>query len=244
MAFFRKLLRREKGLTLAKPSTEPALKAYCPYSLCMEQLLPVPLRSKKCPHCSNEIAVRIHYYTKEKTFLTTEQAGAFDVDRTNYKHFRHFEESLKQFLDVDDTWLHLIYNEHVAILRKRYTKEPTLENVVESISNYLVTMYPSVVAIVHFHHAIFLYESGKKYHHVRAEGFAQELQEYKKSGHQTVQINTHAEKSCAHCSKLDKKIFSIDQAITQQLLPCKRCTFAFSEKDPVGWCRCWYSVAS
>ncbi len=236
------LLRIERGLTLAKQLSEPVTKAFCPYPLCTKELLTAPSRNKKCPHCRKEIVVRTHYCTKEKILLTPKQAELFDADRTNYKHFKHFRESLRQFLDVDDTWLLLLYHEHHTILRKRHSKEPTLDNVVESISNYLITMYPNIATAVHFHHAIFIYESGKKYHHIRREGFRLELQEYQKSGYQKVQINSNEERTCAHCIKLDKKVLTIEQAITKQLLPCQRCTFAFSEKDPVGWCRCTYSV--
>jgi hypothetical protein len=245
MAFFQNLIsKKEWALGLIKPLTSPVIKVYCPYPLCTKELSPAPERSKKCPYCKEHIVTRVHYYTKEKTFLTVAQAEVFDIDRANYKHFKHFRESLRQFLDVDDTWLLLIYHEHTAILRKRHNKEPTLENVVGSISNYLVTMYPSIAATVHFQHAIFMHETGKECQHIRKESFRLELQEYKKSGHQKVQIITHEKKSCTHCITLDKKVLTIDQAVETQLLPCKDCTFVFNEKDPVGWCRCSYSTVN
>ncbi|QQR65354.1 hypothetical protein IPH92_02110 [Candidatus Kaiserbacteria bacterium] len=186
--------------------------------------------------------VRTHPYTKEKSIYTEEQANVFDGDLKNYKHFRYFLESMKQFLDVNDISLLELYREHQSILRARNTNEPLCKEVVMNISNYLIAIYPNVGVSIHFQHAIFLFESGERYHHIQRNGFMLQLQEFKRRGYQKVHITTHQEKSCAKCVALDKKVLTIDQAMTKQLLPCTKCTFAFKKEGPAGWCRCSYTA--
>ena len=223
--------------------TESVPIVYCPYSSCMKELSSIPKRSKKCHHCKNEIVLRTHYFTKDKTFLTKEEAVTFDADRPNLKYLKRYVESIQQFLNVDYISLLFIYREHATVFRKRYAQEPSLEDVISSISNYLVAVYPNLAATSHFNHAIFLFETGSpSYLRIRNEGFTAELQEYHRAGHHNVQINNYDEHSCEVCRLMNEKVLTIQQALDTQLLPCKKCTFAFSEDDPAGWCRCTYTI--
>lgn len=53
-----------------------------------------------------------------------------------------------------------------------------------------------------------------------------------------VQILT-SDNSCPECKKLEGKILTIEQALSQMPIPCNNCTFELEDGKP-GWCRCTY----
>jgi len=68
------------------------------------------------------------------------------------------------------------------------------------------------------------------------------LREYRKSDFITkVEILTASDSSCKHCKELNGKIIDINEALENDLLPCKECTYKINSKLATGWCRCCYA---
>lgn len=67
------------------------------------------------------------------------------------------------------------------------------------------------------------------------------LRRFQKSGVKRVRISDAGEASCPACRKQSGKIYLIEDAIKEMLIPCKDCTFDLHGiHTRVGWCRCVY----
>jgi thioredoxin-related protein len=88
--------------------------------------------------------------------------------------------------------------------------------------------------------SLFLNDAGKDCFSTRQQVAKMELLTYKKSGViDKVQILTCGKNSCEACQQLDRKVFTIEEALEKMPIPCKECTFILYDKTR-GFCRCAY----
>ncbi len=235
MSFFANLFgsKKEEKAPEAEPTT-----ANCPH--CGHEITPVPTRKKKCPNCDKDMVVRTHYKTKKKILLTEAQVGQFDIEKEKYYAVTSFLRGLEQS-GIPSGVVNSLVAKQTEILREKFKAEPSFSDVAWGISNQLIIKYPNMSRGIHFQQALFLHREGKDPTKIRLIGFKEDLMEYRKSGVlDKVGVITAGEESCEGCKKLANKIFTIEEALKQEILPCKECSFDKNEKG-VGWCRCCYA---
>ena len=225
--------KKEEKTSIIEQKTAP-----CPH--CGNQMTPVPTRRKKCPNCNKEMVVRTHYETKNKVLLTDEQAIKFDIEKGKYYAVTSFLKGLEQ-ADISSDTIDSLVAKQREVLRDKFKIEPSPSDVAWGVSNQLIMKYPEVARGIHFQQALFLQKEGKNPTKIRLLGFKEELIGYKKSGVlDKVEVLTAGEGACDNCKKLANKIFTIQEALDNEILPCKECLFDKNEGG-YGWCRCCYA---
>ena len=213
--------------------TPPPLpeKPLCPS--CKAGLEKFPASKRKCPHCGEIIIVRTHYESGNKILLTEAQAQSYETQREEHYRVKRLVDGLK----VMDSAL----TSRLMKGAKRENPNSSAADIAWEISNRMIMLNPESARGIHFRQAMFLYESGKDYTYIRVKDYQAELREYKKSDVITgVEILSAGEQSCLACQALHEKKYSIAEALRQNPLPCKECTFDIGDA-PIGWCRCAYA---
>jgi predicted nucleic-acid-binding Zn-ribbon protein len=239
MSFFTNLFKSNNTKAKKETIKDVPVSGTCPY--CNKEISPFPKSKKKCPHCSESIAVRTHFKTKEKVLLTEEQVKLFDIEKEKYYTVTIFLRGLSNNIDIEKKTVDKLVLEHTNILRKKFGTEPSFADVAWGVSNKLITKYPDASRGIRFQQALFLHREGKDPTKIRQVDFANDLKGYKETFVvKQVEVITAGEDSCEHCRKLEGKKFTIQEALEQNILPCKECTNDANKKG-VGWCRCCYA---
>jgi hypothetical protein len=225
--------KKEEKVTKAEQ-----LSAQCPY--CGHDIIPVPTRRKKCPNCDMGIIVRTHYETKMKLLLTEAQVDKFDIDKEKYYAVTSFLRGLEQ-TGIPSGVVDSLVTKQTKVLCEKFNTEPSFADVAWGVSNQLITDYHEAANGIHFQQARFLHREGKDPTKIRLVGFKEDLMRYKESDVvNKVEVLTAGEESCEGCKKLANKIFTIQEALEKNILPCKECSFKRNSND-IGWCRCCYA---
>jgi RecB family exonuclease len=238
MSFFSDLFKPKTPPTKGvKPKKVPTT-GKCPY--CEAELTPRPGQKKKCSHCSQLIIVRTHFKTKEKILLTEVQAAQFDIEKEKYYAVTSFLRGLGNS-GIDRKTIDKLVLQQTEVLAEKFGKEPSFADVAWGVSNKLIIKYPDLSQGIHFQQALFLHREGRDPTKIRLIDHKKTLKEYQKSEVVTgVEVCTAGEQSCEHCRKLENKVFTIEEALKDNTLPCKECTFDANEGG-FGWCRCCYT---
>lgn len=227
------------------PKTVKVLKTgICPY--CQIQLEKFPTRKQKCKSCNNDFVVRTHYKTKEKVILTEKGAEKYDLEKNQYYIDKNFIDYLRNFLTSKGKDFDKIFNDVKRELTDKFGSNALNGDIAWSIANKIsINLMKrgdlNELANLYFMMEIYLHDCGKNYFHLAHSRFEIELNRYKRSGFEKVEVSATVD-SCDSCKALGKKIFTIDDAITNKILPCKTCTHDLNKKSNLGRCRCCYLV--
>lgn len=236
MSFISNLFKLGSPAKITKSEETPG-SSKCPY--CEMELLPRPSQKKKCPYCGQQIIVRTHYKTKNKILLTVTQATQFDIEKEKYYALTSFLRGLAD-CGIERSSIDNLVIKETRILTEKFGKEPSFADVVWGVSNQLIIKHPNLSQGIHFQQAIFVHSEGKDPAKLLLIDLRNSLKEYQKSEVvKSIEIITAGEESCKYCRKLENKVFSIQEALNNDVLPCKECSFD-KNAGGFGWCRCCY----
>lgn len=231
---------------LKKVSTQKqeGIKANCPY--CSVELEKFPTRKQKCKSCGKDFVVRTHYITKSKIVFTENDAAKYDVEKEKYYLDKSLIDGLKLDIRVNKDEVDRLVEKTKVDLAKKFGQAASLGDVAWSVANKMSmdAMKKGDLGLLQsfqFQMALYLHYCGKDGNSLRESYFDIQLKNFKKSdvvNKVTVLATTD---SCEQCKLLNGKVFNIDEAIKQKILPCKSCTYKLDSKAKFGWCRCCYS---
>lgn len=236
VSFELQFTRMFKWFQKQEEPVEPS--SFCPY--CKAELVTPPTRKKKCQYCGQTFLVRTHYKTGERLVLTEDQVSVYDKEREQYYRVKYFIDSFKNAIGIDASLIEKLSQKTEKELTERFGKPPVYADLAWGISNRLITERPQDAGSIHFQQALFLHESGKDYFYIRVRDMENEIKRYEKLGVKFVEIITCKDLSCPECRILEDKRLSIQDALEQKLLPCRKCSNKSNPNAPTGWCRCTY----
>lgn len=223
-------------------SKSDVLKANCPY--CSFEMDKMPTRKQKCKSCSKEFFVRTHYSTNNKILLTDKGVVLYDLERERYYIDKSLIDGLKVYIGIDRKEIDKLVVETREKLTLKFGKPASFGDVAWSVANQMIikTIRNNDLGLlrsIYFQMALYLYNTGRNYTGILDKSFEINLNEYKKSGIEKVEVLA-ASDSCDYCKVLNNKIYNIAEAFEKKILPCKQCTYQVNEKSKIGWCRCCY----
>ncbi len=194
--------------------------AVCPY--CSEQLEKKPARKKKCPHCGNYILVR-------KGKLITENQKKVYLFTADFESMGVTVQS---------------FNKHKKALSQEWGNTPKVNDVFWRILNDLISKQKDLSKLVIIYEKMghiakeegknpsTYYEQAKK---LQVRIHRSTLQGHKDLGFMIVGVQVagmNDSHQCSYCRSIDRKVYSIDQALSEMPLPGK-CSAE-------SRCRCMY----
>lgn len=190
---------------------------------CNEQLKKKPGSKTKCPYCGKYMCVR-KQASGEKLVVTENEANRLDALKT-----------LEQHGITEAT-----YNRQKAALKlKKLGEEPAWQEVIWALYNKLLAKAGTdfhQMHMIYFEMAWFLYNEGQDPYNAMDMARKSELM-YNSQSRDTVVIDSGD--NCPACQALVGKMYSIQEALDEQPLPCKECTNDPDGKD-VSICNCCY----
>jgi len=222
------------------------MAAKCPY--CQKELLKLPDRKTKCPHCSNFIFVRTKPSDDRQRILVREdQLEKLEKEWQKYlQKYRSIAEFKRGLQNSDLGFTEEKYLKIKEGLTKRFGFDPSEDDMLWGVSNLLLEEAMKIgdwhkMKMIYFSQALFLHREGKDCFEVLQEVARCELINYQKSGVvEKVEVLTTGNQSCSACQKLVGKILTIKEALADMPIPVKDCLFKFNPEAPTGWCRCCY----
>jgi len=211
------------------------LEPVCPY--CTTTLEQKPQRKKKCPHCKKHIYVKTLPSTREKVLVTESEAAEIELQWQQINFSNKWKSDLEQYGISEKAYI-----ARKAEFSKQFEKNVSDRDVIWSFFNELVSKTKNLheLKMLYYQMAIFLNEIGKDFFQLLRKARKLELLYFKEQGVvQKVQILTAGDNSCKFCQKLEKKVFTIEEALEKMPLPCKECTFKIYDENR-GFCRCLY----
>lgn len=187
---------------------------HCP--TCQHVLETMPKARRKCPACRNWIYLKRRPSEEQRRLVTAEEAK--HIEEEWQKHYLTLSKEDRR--QADQRWGELNRQSLEAASRGDW----------------------GTVSSSSFEMAFQLWKEGKSFFHVLQESRRSELESYKSTGVRKVRILTAGEgNACPICQSLDKKIFTIDQALNEMPIPVTACTTDLGEfGQQRGWCRCIY----
>lgn len=200
--------------------------AVCPY--CKLALDVMPTRKKKCQHCGKPIYFKRRPGDDSKKLMTEDEAKQveFEWNRVNFEKdiletftaFGFSSNELKRELSE-------MNNVNRGDFKWRLFQEALSRNAANR----------QALSSIYHQMAIHLVDEEKNPNQCLVLSHEQELYEFKELGFRKVKISTSPD-SCSKCSDQKNKVFTIDDALKSEPLPCKKC------ESHYGFCRCTYSV--
>jgi hypothetical protein len=216
------------------PETIPAL---CPH--CRQILKKRPQRKKKCSHCGEYIYVRsVPSGDHHKVLVTEDGAKAIDQEWERVSSIERWMQTLERYeLTAGD------FAVHWETLRKRLGQEPRDSDVIWSLFNAVVRDSIKRADLgqlksLYFDMALFLYEEGRGFLHLRRQAAKMELLRHKEWGTKEVEILA-APNSCQACKRLAGRVLTVDEALRLMPIPIDGCSHRMFNREE-GWCRCEY----
>ncbi|HHT11188.1 MAG TPA: hypothetical protein GX009_12855 [Candidatus Atribacteria bacterium] len=204
----------------------------CPY--CNGQLDQFPKRKKKCPYCSNYIYVRTIPENRKRALVTEKQKVEIDKQWEKENEWNNRYRITKEE-----------YYSKKEILSQKFGTEAKWGDVIwrTLVGRTLSAKSFNELTMLYFQKALFLYDEGRKqYFKMLQVSKVFKLKNYKNDGIEMVQISTCQDNSCESCSKLEGKIYSIDEALKEMPIPNINCEYDWNDVG-TGWCRCdWLPV--
>ncbi len=229
-----------KQAPVTKPEPPP-MPAACP--TCGVVLDPPPQRTRNCPDCGSKIVLRTDRATKEKRYLTTEGAVAFDKAKAlasaKKKAIRRIEALGLTVADYETT---------EAELTKQFGTRPNPGDVYWRVANEQVMRLgdPRIngyeMQQIRSQMARHSKEEGRSAVHIQKLGHKERLwyekaslADYAGDDGSPWRARVSANACCDVCEELDGRIYTFDQAIEEMPIPPDGCTR--------GWCNCgWGNV--
>ena len=185
-------------------------KIYCPN--CHQQLDVAPKRKAKCPHCKQYI------YIRQGNLVTEDEAQTVD-----WLVFLEKYDITRRKFDIERD-----------ALSERFKTRASANDTVWSILNKLVATHPEDA---YREMARLVSQEGKDAQPYIEQALRTQLMSYKARGIKTVWVvgydndNGPDYSTCPGCVELNRKKFSIDEALEKMPVP-RNCSS--------GWCRCGY----
>lgn len=211
---------------------------------CKSKLKKMPKRKQKCPSCQNFIFVRTDPSTNKKVLTSEIEAKKIDEKWEEKSMVKKWIINLAQF-GIKKNDFKFQKNE----MLKKSNKTPRDKDVIWSLLNRLNAEYIKKndygsMSRVYYNMALFLGEEGKDFFVMLQESAKMRLLEIetetKDIGKRIkVRINTGGEGSCENCRKLEEKVFTLKEAMEQNPIPYKECTYKMFG-GAKGFCRCLY----
>ncbi len=130
-------------------------------------------------------------------------------------------------------------------LSQQFKTPASDRDVIWSLLNKLILQAKDyhTLKMIYYTMALFVAEEGKNHIRELTQARKYELLAYKNSSLVTkVSIITAGQNSCKACQLLEKKQFTIEEALQTMPLPCKTCETQLFENSK-GFCRCLYAPA-
>ncbi len=211
--------------------------AACPY--CGVVLDPPPSRSRKCPDCRSDIAVRTDRGTGEKLYFTSDTVARFDAERAavaaRNKAMRRIEGMGLSEAD---------YESKANELAEKWGSRPQPSDVYWTLANEQVMQLGDPrhsgqeIAQIYWSMALVMREEGRGHedfqrrsHHARLTHGQATVEEFG-AGWMAVVI---AGGCCDVCAEMDGRTYTFEQALEEMPLPPEGCTR--------GWCTCMWANA-
>jgi hypothetical protein len=206
-------------------------KILCPH--CSIQLEQFPSRKTKCKKCSQYIYVRTNPHDEQRILVTEAEAQKIDelwkVEASHSRWIRTVKDMGATDEDIQKT---------KDILRTRFGFEPPFRDVIWSLFNESSKRGD----MPYYTMALFLDEEGRDPSKMLAIDHKMKLKQLKTMGVvKTVKILSAGDQSCVACKEHTDKIFTIEEATKNPVLPCKNCTYHMTENSKYGFCRCSYN---
>jgi hypothetical protein len=194
----------------------------CPY--CASDLKREPKRRMACPACGSQVYVR---------------AG-----RPRTKDEAHALDCCGNLLIPESTLL-----QTRQALSRQVGREVTIEETVRGLVTSRVADAASwhERKMLYFALARYLWENGRDCRIAREDAVRAEIKDCKESiagyGFRKVRLRVIGSfDSCPSCRRVADRAFSLVDAETKMPLPIHSCTYGTTIDQPIGWCRCMYSV--
>ena len=212
----------------------PFAEALCPY--CRVELRKRPQRKTKCPGCGNSIMVRTEPATGERVGLTEAEAARIDSVHAAQYALRYLERQVESF-DLE-----------VGEYRRRTAARPDLppRDVVWGMCNERLTRLNfagewHIAGALYYGMALFAAEEDSEFTYLLEACAAMKLRGFQlQGGVRKVEILTAGiGNACKFCARLERKVFTLEDAARTRPLPCRECTMVVVGAQ-AGFCRCDY----
>ena len=196
------------------------LQAFCPH--CGSWLEKRPKRKSKCPICNNYIYVRNgKLFTLDEIIVADflEKFEYLGIDKSNFKEKR-------------------------KIFKERFKTEPSTHDIIWGILNELILKNANdyyILSKLYYELALIAYKEEKNFFRLLQKSMEMKLKDMEKVGviEKVEIIAAGYDDVCEECSKLNGKIFSMEEALRQMPIPNRNCTTSINDGKR-GFCRCIY----
>lgn len=209
-----------------EPKQKLEIETVCPH--CKKVLDPKPKYKKKCPHCGNYIFVY-------KDNLVTEQRKKYLKAETHAVN-----QAIRRLLEYGVSKSD--FENHRKILTKRFSKEPSDDDIVWSLFNGLIARTDDYGTLggIYYAMALFLNDEGKNPFQTIELSRKMSLLEFKVNGLEKVIIYSARDNSCSACLKQHETVYQIKTALGEMPIPCKDCSYIL-HNGKYPFCRCLYA---
>ncbi len=212
----------------SKKVVEPKIPPnVCPY--CGVLIEKVPTRKSKCLDCGRDIFIRSSQNLFPTTLLTEADSKAVAL----FRPLKDFGVSESDFQKKRDE------------LSKHFGSKASGRDVIWGLYNNEITKSIGDLhrqQMLYYQMALFLNEEGRNPSQLIEQSNQVYLQSYKLSGIVKKVGIIAGEKSCPECQENAKKIYSLEDAIKNNPIPCQKCTHVM-EPGKYSFCRCCYSAS-
>jgi DNA-directed RNA polymerase subunit RPC12/RpoP len=198
---------------------------------CALILDPPPERTRKCPHCGQKIVLLTRLSDDAKLYLNEADARAFDSGphREAYRNKairaassigvdeKAFEHNEKELLAKSPGWGPSAV---FWALAEEKAKEQLRAGDLHGLS------------MTCFQQALWAYDEGRPYAHLRARADRYLAEHYASQGFQ--QLRVDAKDCCSSCAQFDGRTYPIEEAVKEWPVPAEECTR--------GWCSCTWAL--
>ncbi|MCF7836257.1 hypothetical protein K9N08_02305 [Candidatus Gracilibacteria bacterium] len=206
---------------------------------CGAQLNKIPGAKTKCPHCEKFMYVRTRPKDRAKVLVTKKEADAIEKEWSEISFRNDWLKDLEQFGVTEKDFL---AKKESSL--KKFGQARSDRDIIWYIFNELILKNINdfqTLKMINYQMALFLNQEGRDCFAALQESAKMELLSLKARGVKKVQIITCGQDSCEACQKLDKRVFTIEEALEKKPIPCQDCTFKmYNEKH--GFCRCMHGT--
>lgn len=209
----------------------------CPY--CKEALSKMPTRKIPCPFCKKYIFVRTDPKTKYKILVTEKGKKEIEKEWEHYLGVNKWLSNLESFGVIKKD-----FDTMQTTLRKRFNNDPYPRDVIwglfnKTLSNAININDLQTLGGLYYSMAIFLNEENKNPAPMLEQSKKMELLNLRSQSLDILEGVEILADGCDECKKLNKKTFTINEALSKMPLPNKECTFKLDNKK-YSFCRCSY----
>lgn len=226
-------------------------KEKCPY--CRKKLSKFPGRKKKCEFCKEYIFPktrpdRIRVIVKDNERKKIDELYGQYMDAKNLNDYGFVSKSEDDSLAISTMSSSGFNAKDYKLMEKQLLKSfghrPNSKDVVWGIFNKKIIESKSHQdrAHIYWNMARFKYEEDKDPYPIMKNANKSHLLHFRDSRlNMKVSINAYTGGCCKECLKQNNKIYTIEKAMDEMPLPCKKCSHNKNAKG-FGWCRCMWQA--